>query len=126
VVSPSLNVEAGRYFRGDANKALVRLGLAEESNDPLLREVGYDYANLHVGIDIGRQRMSFYIHAGLSQIRGTITNLDEAIRNDAAESEEEGSPQEPMEMNELDVEIRRPPTITIVTPSARIGLVVFF
>ena len=111
-VAPTLNVEAGHYFAGDANATANRLGLTDDSDSPLLREFGYDYANLHVGVDVGRDRMSFYFHAGFSFLRGTLHNLDEVVAEDANE--------------DLTVRIGEDATISIVTPSARIGFLFFF
>jgi hypothetical protein len=112
-VSPAIAAEAGHYFTADANKAVARLGLGD-SDDPLLREVGYDYANLHVGVEIGRERVQFYLHAGWSVVRGKLRNVDEAVAESA--DAEDG----------FTVEVREDPTITLVTPSAKLGLAVFF
>ena len=111
-ISPSLNAEVGRYFAGNANDAAYRVGLTDESDMPLLREVGYDYANLHLGLDFGRERFSFYVHAGMSAVQGKVKHLDELIAEDA----EEG----------LTFEVRGDPTVKLITPSARIGLLFFF
>ncbi len=111
-ISPSINAEVGRYFAGNANDAAYRVGLTDESDMPLLREVGYDYANLHVGLDFGRERMSFYIHAGMSAVHGKVKHLDELIAEDADEG--------------LSFEVNGDPTVRIVTPSARIGFLFFF
>ena len=110
-VSPSINLEAGHYLAADANAAMTRLGLAEGSDNPLLREVGYDYGNLHLGLDLGRDTFSFYLHGGVSLIRGTLRGLDEALATDSGE---------------MQVEVRQDPTVTIVTPSARIGVLYMF
>lgn len=111
-ISPSLNAEVGRYFAGNANDAAYRVGLTDEGDMPLLREVGYDYANLHLGLDIGRERLSFYIHAGMSAVRGKVKNLGELIAEDADE--------------DLTFEVNGDPTVRLVTPSARLGLLFFF
>src|SRR5689334_19127562 len=47
VVSPSLNVEAGHYFPGNANNAVMKVS-GEDPDSPLLESVGYDYQNLHL------------------------------------------------------------------------------
>jgi hypothetical protein len=111
-VSPTLNVEAGHYFPGDANATANRLGLSSGADNPLLREVGYDYANLHLGLDIGRESSSFYIHVGVSTVRGKLRHLDETVSDDADE--------------DLNIDVRRTATATLVGPSGRIGFVFFF
>lgn len=114
-VAPSLNIELGRYFEGDANAAARRVGAAssEDPDNPLLREVGYDYANFHLGLDIGRRRASFYLHAGVSAVRGRVRNLEEAAANDQ------------MDPSGPTVEIRDDPRITVWAPSARLGLIIY-
>jgi hypothetical protein len=111
-IAPSINVEAGHYFAGDANATMQRLGVTSDSDNPLLREVGYDYANLHMGVELGRDRMSFYLHAGFSALRVTVHNLDEAVAEDANE--------------DLTFRVGEDPTATVVAPSARIGFLYFF
>lgn len=111
-VSPSLNAEVGRYFPGDANEAVNRLGVTTDSDNPLLREVGYDYANLHLGLDFGRETFSFYIHAGFSAVRGKLRHLDELVAQDADES--------------LTFEVTQDATANLIAPSARIGFLFFF
>ena len=112
-VSPTVNAEAGHYFPADANKALVRLGITDQSDSPLLRQVGYDYANLHLGLDVGRGRFSFYLHAGMSVMRGEVRNLAQAIADQSGDSG-------------ITVEVVENPVVTLIVPSARIGAVVYF
>lgn len=111
-VAPTVNVEVGHYFAGDANATANRLGITEDSDSPILREVGYQYANFHLGVDVGRDRMSFYFHAGFSALRAKLHNLDELVAEDANE--------------DLTVRIGEGATASIVAPSARIGFLFFF
>ncbi len=63
-------------------------------------------------MDVGRDRMSLYFHAGFSALRGTLHNLDEVVAEDANE--------------DLTVRIGENATASIVAPSARIGFLFFF
>ena len=112
VVSPSLSVEAGHYFAANANAFANRLGVTSDSDNPLLRDFGYDYANLHLGLDLGRDRYSFYVHAGLSAIRAKLHNFGESVSDDARDG--------------ISVEVRQDPTATFIVPSARMGFLFFF
>src|SRR5947207_135786 len=47
---PSLSVEAGRFFDGDANAA-ARKYMSSLDDVSILQRVGYDYANAHLGLD---------------------------------------------------------------------------
>jgi hypothetical protein len=104
-IAPSLSLEIGHYFPGDAT-AIVG------SNSPVLREVGYDYANLHAGLEVGRDRMSFYVHAGFSAIRGKLKNIDELVEEEASDT--------------LTIRVGEDATASVVAPSARIGFLYFF
>jgi hypothetical protein len=44
-ITPSVSVEAGHYFRGDANGAVRMITGDAEFDEPMLRDVGYSYAN---------------------------------------------------------------------------------
>ncbi len=46
---------------------------------PALREVSYDYVNLHVGIELGPPKYKFYIHGGTSYVTGSIKNAAETV-----------------------------------------------
>lgn len=109
-VRPSLSLEAGHYFPGDANRALRRVGAVEPDSEdnPMLEEVGYQYANAHLGLELGRSRAVFYIHAGFSAVRGRIRNAGAALAGD-----------------DQTIELRDDPEITLWTPSARLGLIIF-
>ncbi|HTE53421.1 MAG TPA: hypothetical protein VK698_21350 [Kofleriaceae bacterium] len=111
-ISPTLNAEVGHYFPGDANQAANRVGISSDSNSPLLREVGYDYANLHLGADFGRDRVSLYLHAGITVMRGTLHHLDEVV----AEGADDG----------LTFAVNEDATARIIAPSARVGFLFFF
>ena len=111
-VTPSVNIEAGHYFSGNANNTANRLGLASDSDSPILRQFGYDYVNFHLGVDVGRERFSFYFHAGFSALRGTLHNLDEVVAEDANE--------------DLTFRVGEDATASAWTPSGRFGFLYYF
>jgi hypothetical protein len=72
VVYPTLSLDWGRYPEGDANP-LARMLTGDRSIDStMLENVGYDYANAHLGFAIGRKRASFYLQAGMSRTVATM------------------------------------------------------
>lgn len=72
VVYPTLSIDWGRYPEGDANP-LARMLTGDRSIDStMLENVGYDYANAHLGFAIGRKRASFYLQAGMSRTVATM------------------------------------------------------
>src|SRR6185369_4854552 len=56
---PSLSIEGGHYFEGDANNLMRRFAGSSWSSNAALERVGYDYANAHLGLDFGSRRATF-------------------------------------------------------------------
>jgi hypothetical protein len=107
-ISPTLTIDGGHYFEGNANETIQRLSGDTSFSNAMLDRVGYDYANARLGIELGRKWMTFYIHGGVSRILGTVHNIDSAIDS-----------QTPVTVSN-DVPVR------IWTVSARLGLIVYF
>jgi hypothetical protein len=114
---PSLTVEAGRYFDGDANAAARKVMGAAYKDNALLDRVGYDYANAHLGLDFGYKRVTFYIHGGMSYIQAKVHNLNSVLQTQAAING--------VNSDGTEVSIKQDPTIRAFTPSAKIGLIVY-
>ena len=81
----------------------------------MLERVGYDYANAHLGLDLGYRRVTFFIHAGMSFIRASVHNIDQAIEAGSGSS---GS-------SSTTVAVKQDPIIRAFTPSAKLGLIVY-
>jgi hypothetical protein len=113
---PSLTVEGGRFFEGNANGA-AKLISGVSSDNALLERVGYDYANAHLGLDIGYKRVTFYIHGGMSYIRGTVHNLNQELQTAAAI--------DGVSQNGTEVQVKQDPTFKAIAPSAKLGLIVY-
>jgi hypothetical protein len=114
---PSLTVEAGRYFEGDANAAARKVAGPSFQDISILEKVGYDYANAHLGLDFGYKRVTFFIHGGMSYLRGTIHNADSLFQTQASI---DGT-----DSNGLSVKVKGDPTVKVIGPSAKIGLIVY-
>jgi hypothetical protein len=74
-ISPTLGLEAGRFFRVDANKYFTS---ADPGMKPLLSQVQLEYLAATIGLEFGSQRgFSFSLRAGLAWLqvdaRGTGT-----------------------------------------------------
>ncbi|HME91326.1 MAG TPA: hypothetical protein VKE49_07870 [Myxococcaceae bacterium] len=68
-ITPSLTLEAGRYFEGDATWIARRL-TPNRNLDPLFGKVGYDFGNAHLGLELGSPRsVSFFLRAGISYVQ---------------------------------------------------------
>jgi hypothetical protein len=80
-ISPVLSLEGGRYFAADADFLARNASGIPDEIEPLLHDVTYDYAALHVGIEIGtRDAFALSLRAGLARVwleaRGTTTVTD--------------------------------------------------
>jgi hypothetical protein len=112
---PSLTVEAGHYFDGDANGLVRRFAGAGYQSNAILERVGYDYANGHVGLDFGMRRVTFFIHGGVSFIRATIHNVDDVVQSHTASAD----------ASSTQLSIKQDPIIRAFTPSVKLGLIVY-
>src|SRR5450432_3741787 len=80
-VGPSVSLEAGHTFDGNANGLARTFAGSSYSDNAVLQRIGYDYANLHLGLDFGGRRVVFFIHGGMSYVRATVHNLNAEISN---------------------------------------------
>jgi hypothetical protein len=109
--SPTLSVEYGHYADGNANP-LARAVIGDATfESAVLERVGYDYANAHLGLEFGRKWFTFYLHAGMSRITGTVHNISSETMTGS-----EGT---------TTVTFSKDPTVKLWGPSARIGFVVY-
>ena len=110
-VSPTLSLEYGHYADGNANP-LVRAATGDATfSSSVLDRVGYNYANARVGLEFGRKWFTFYLHAGVSRITGSVHNLSAATMSGA-----EGT---------TTVTFGNDPNVRLLTVSARLGFVVY-
>ncbi len=107
--SPTLNLDAGAYKEGDANPVIQMVTGDPTFHSSPLERVGYRYANAHLGLEFGRERATFYLHAGASYISSRLRNLDATA--------EDGT---------TTVTFTEDPEVRLVTVSARIGLIIYF
>ena len=109
--SPTLSVEYGHYADGNANP-LVRMVSGDASfSSAILDRVGYDYANAHVGLELGRRWFTFYIHAGYSRITSTVHNLSAETMSESAGT--------------TTVTFSKDPSVRLWSVSARAGFIVY-
>jgi hypothetical protein len=108
-ISPTLSVSAGHFAERDAN-GVARMVTGDPTySSPSLERFGYDYAEAHVGLALGRRHATFYVDGGVSRIAGNVHDLAAAASGDAMAS----------------VSYTEDPRVTVTTLSARVGLVVY-
>ncbi len=83
-IAPTLDLEIGHYFDADMRwVADQNAGFPTELR-PLLEKVGYNYVNLHVGIELGSSRsLVLFARAGISYLWTTIHGVQEATGTDS-------------------------------------------
>jgi hypothetical protein len=110
---PSASLEAGHYFTGNANGIARSIAGSGFHDSAILQQVGYDYANAHLGLDFGTRRVVFFIHGGMSYIRANIHNVNEQISSATGSS------------SSTTVSFNQDPMVRVLTPSAKLGLIVY-
>lgn len=110
-VTPTLSVDWGRFKEGDANPMARRISGDDSIDSPTLERFGYDYANAHVGLEIGRS-WTFFLRAGASRITSVAHDLESEI-----DSMSDGSD------SNTKVTFAEDPKVTAWVPSARIGFI---
>ncbi|MEP6862431.1 MAG: hypothetical protein ABJE66_17535 [Deltaproteobacteria bacterium] len=84
--TPILSVGYGRFFERDANGIVQKISGDSTLSSPLLDKVGYDFANARIGIELGKKYFTFFLHAGVSRVTGTVHNLDQVAATETANS----------------------------------------
>jgi hypothetical protein len=111
-VSPVLSAEVGRFFDADLTPYVNDGSGAPSETKPLLRDVGFQYAAGHVGVEVGSQRgFAFSLRVGLAYVRAEAKG---STRSDA-----------PPPSGESDVYFADP-TLRATVPSVKLGLQLFF
>jgi hypothetical protein len=116
---PALAIEAGHYFRGDANAPIQKFAGPGFGGVDAINHFGYDYANAHLGLDFGYRRVTFYIHGGMSYLSGTIPKEDlNSTFNTSPSINGQNS-------SGLQVNFTKDAPFKAIGPSAKLGLIVY-
>jgi hypothetical protein len=78
-VGPSVALEAGHYFEGDANAVLATFGGSEYRDNSVAKRVGYDFVNAHLGLEVGVERFTFFLHGGASYVRAELHDVNDVL-----------------------------------------------
>jgi hypothetical protein len=114
---PSASFEYGVYQSGDANPLAEKVIGGGFNGSPLLDRVGYQYMNAHLGLDFGSRRVVFFLHGGVTVVRGQVHNVDAAIQNSTAQNSDATGTTE--------VVVRQDPSVKAVGSSVKLGLIVY-
>src|SRR3989440_11575198 len=73
-VTPTLNLDAGRYLSGDMNKFVT---VSDPSERALLSKTTYTFATAQLGLEFGSQRrFSFYLRGGITYVYSRLSGAD--------------------------------------------------
>ena len=115
--SPYASFEAGHYFVGDASGLAQDAATSMGLDDAELDSFGYSFGNAHLGLRLGTRSTAFYLQAGVSWLRVNAT-LRESRALDA--------PGVPGTFTQPTVDIFSDSSLSLFTPSARLGLITYF
>jgi hypothetical protein len=110
---PSLDLDYGHYFEGDANGLVGLIAGASDKGSELLSSVGYDYVNLRAGMELGGDRFTFFARGGLSWVHTTIHNIDSLL-----------APKEGTTNGKTQISIPQDPVLNAFAPSLQLGFIV--
>jgi hypothetical protein len=108
---PSISLDYGHYFEGDANGLASLVGSKDEN--VLLERVGYDFVNLRAGIELGGDRFTFFTRGGISWIRTTIHEFESLL-----------TPGDEPNNGNTSISVKQDPILSAFVPSLQLGLIV--
>jgi len=112
---PTASVEYGRYQEGDANGLVARF--IGGSSSAVLEKIGYQFVNVHLGLDFGFRRLVFFVHGGISKTWGHIYNLNRLIPP-ASTDPKKGT-------SGVEVASLKPADAMLMGPSVKLGLIAY-
>jgi hypothetical protein len=71
-VAPSLSLEAGWCRVGDVNSVITTFFQVPGWMKEYAQQAGYSYYNGHLGIEIGKSWITWFLHAGVSYVSGVV------------------------------------------------------
>jgi len=76
---PSLTLEGGYYLEGDANSVIGKVAGSSYSNSRTGERIGYQFVNMHVGLDFGLQYATFFLHGGMTYLHTRLHDAGDAL-----------------------------------------------
>ena len=110
---PSLDLDYGHYFEGDANGLVGLIAGANDEQSELLSSVGYDYVNLRAGMELGGDRFTFFARGGLSWVHTTLHNIDSLL-----------TPKDGQTNGKTQITVPQDPVLNALAPSLQLGFIV--
>jgi hypothetical protein len=112
---PSVSLDYGHYFEGDANGIAGTLTGTNEADSVLLERFGYDFVNLRAGMEIGGDTFVFFTRGGVSWVRTTIHEFATLLDSGNNSANENTS-----------IVVTKDPILSAFVPSFQLGMIVRF
>jgi hypothetical protein len=113
-IAPSLSLEAGHYFNGNAYDKLSKYTHIDENLKPLMSDVGYTFASASVGLELGHPDwFVFFVRGGLSKLWVNVKNAN-------------GSKPAPKPGDDFQLSYIGDPSIKLGIPNVKLGFMLFF
>jgi hypothetical protein len=111
---PSLTLEAGHYFEGDANGIASKVAGSSYESNRVAQHVGYQFLNAHAGLELGQQRFTFFMHGGVSYLHARLHDLNDVLGGQA--NTVQGA---------TTLSVNGDAVITALVPSLKLGFLVY-
>jgi hypothetical protein len=116
-VAPSLSLEAGWCRVGDVNSVITTFFQVPGWMKEYAQQAGYTYYNGHLGIEIGKSWLTWFVHLGVSYVSGVVRMPRPVLLTGVNNVPTDTSPE---------VVLGRDANIQVITISGKTGLVVHF
>jgi hypothetical protein len=116
-IGPSFTAEVGHFGDGPVNSVVQTFVGGMGRISEYVKRMNYTYANAHVGVDFGNRGLTFFVHGGLTYVSAVLRELDT--------SNVQLNPNVRSDVGASTVKINSDPQIRIVTPSVKLGLIVY-
>jgi len=113
-ISPSITVEAGQYFEGNANGLASKLGGSSYRGSPMADKIGYQFANLHLGVEFGNEHSMLFLHGGVSYLHTQLHHVNDALQVNNGPSDASTV-----------IAVNGDPRITAWVPSIKLGFLLY-
>jgi hypothetical protein len=110
---PSLSGEIGRYLEGETNGVVRTFFGGVGKLAQYFQRMQYSFASAHAGLDFGKTWGTFFIHAGVSYVKASLTNVAPIAEMTGATGVR------------TTVSINQPPVLRLWSPSVKLGLIVY-
>jgi hypothetical protein len=110
---PSVSLDYGHYFEGDANSLAQAFTGANKADSVLLERFGYDYLSLRAGMELGGDRFIFFSRGGVSWVRTAIHEFATLL-----------DPGEGQAATNTSIVVSKDPILSAFVPTFQIGMIV--